>query len=93
VVEIKGEHGQQLRTSPTSHICSINMSNGSSSLASTFFQYPTTNHEETLTTKTTNDYQYDDQVVLFGAGQQLVRANPSLMDFDPLSVDITMCNT
>jgi hypothetical protein len=92
-VEIKGEHRQQLKTSPISHICSTNMSNGSLLPASTFsFQYPATDHEETPTARTMNDHQYDDQVVLFGAGQQLVGANPSLMDFDPLSVDIAMCN-
>jgi hypothetical protein len=69
------------------------MSNGSSSPAFTFsFQYPTTDHEETLTTGTMNDHQYNNQVVLFGAGQQSVRTDPSLMDFDPLSVNITMCN-
>jgi hypothetical protein len=30
---------------------------------------PVMDHKETLTTGTTNDHQYDDQVVLFGAGQ------------------------
>jgi Chromo (CHRromatin Organisation MOdifier) domain len=55
-------------TSPSSSISYINMSNGSSSPASTFsFIYPTTDCEETPTTGTTNDHQYDDQVVLFGA--------------------------
>jgi hypothetical protein len=49
--------------------------------------------EETPTTRTTNDHQYDDQVVLFGTtGQQSVRADPSLMDFNPLDVNIAMCN-
>jgi hypothetical protein len=70
------------------------MSNGSSSPASTFsFIYPTTDHEETLTAGTTNDHQYDDQVVLFGANrQQSVRTDPSLADFDPLGVDIALCD-
>jgi hypothetical protein len=50
-------------------------------------------HEETPTAGTTNDHQYDDQVVLFGTtGQQSVGADPSLMDFNPLGVDIAMCN-
>jgi hypothetical protein len=32
-------------------------------------------------------------VVLFGVtGQQSVRADPSLADFNPLGIDITMCN-
>jgi hypothetical protein len=31
-------------------------------------------------------------VVLFGTGQQLIRANPSLTDFNPHGVDIAMCN-
>jgi Chromo (CHRromatin Organisation MOdifier) domain len=72
----------------------INMSHGLSSPASTFsFIYPTTDREETPTTGTTNDHQYDNQVVLFGAtGQQSVRANPSLMDFNPLGVDIALCD-
>jgi hypothetical protein len=70
------------------------MSNGSSSPAFTFsFIYPTTDREETPTARTTNDNQYDDQVVLFGAGgQQSIGANPSLTDFDPLSVDIALCD-
>jgi hypothetical protein len=72
------------------------MSNGLLSPASTFsFIYPTMDHEETLTAGTTNDHQYNDQVVLFGAGatgQQSVGTDPSLMDFDPLRVDIAMCN-
>jgi Chromo (CHRromatin Organisation MOdifier) domain len=90
---IKGTAMCSTNTSPSSHICTTNMSNGSSSPASTFsFQYPTTDHEETPTTRTTNDHQYDDQVVLFGSGQQLVGANPSLTDFDPLSINIAMCN-
>jgi hypothetical protein len=76
-----------------SHIYTTNMSNGSSSPASTFsFQYPITDHKETLTTGTTNDHQYNDQVVLFGAGQQPVRANPTITDFDPLGVNIALCN-
>jgi Chromo (CHRromatin Organisation MOdifier) domain len=79
-----------------SHICTSNMSNGSSSPASTFsFQYPVMDNKETPTARTTNDHQYDDQVVLFGAGagQQSVRTDPSLTDFNPLGVDITLCNT
>jgi hypothetical protein len=70
------------------------MSNGLSSPASTFsFIYPTTDREETPTAGTTNDHQYDDQVVLFGAnGQQSVGIDPSLADFDPLSVNIALCN-
>jgi hypothetical protein len=90
----KGSTRFPSNTSPSSSICHINMSNSSSSLASTFsFIYPTMDREETPTTGTTNDHQYDDQVVLFGAtGQQSVRANPSLTDFNPLSVDIAMCN-
>jgi Chromo (CHRromatin Organisation MOdifier) domain len=81
-------------TSPSSSISYINMSNGLSSPASTFsFIYPTTDHEETLTTRTMNDHQYDDQVVLFGStGQQSVRSDPYIVDFDPLNVDIAMCN-
>jgi hypothetical protein len=40
-----------------------------------------------------NDHQYNDQVVLFGAtGQQSVGTDPTLMDFDPLNINITMCN-
>jgi hypothetical protein len=70
------------------------MSNGSLSPASTFsFIYPTTDREETLTTRTTNDHQYDDQVVLFGAdGQQSVGTDPSLTDFDPLGINIALCD-
>jgi Chromo (CHRromatin Organisation MOdifier) domain len=92
--EIKGEVGKPLSESPNLHICINNMSNGSLLPASTFsFQYPVTDHEETLTARTMNDHQYNDQVVLFGAaGQQSVRTDPSLADFDPLSVDIAMCN-
>jgi Chromo (CHRromatin Organisation MOdifier) domain len=90
---IKGAAMCSMDTSPSSHICTSNMPNGLSSPASTFsFQYPVTDHEETLTAGTTNDHQYNDQVVLFGAGQQSVRADPSLTDFDPLNVNITMCN-
>jgi hypothetical protein len=72
------------------------MSNGLSSPASTFsFIYPTTDHEETPTARTTNDNQYDDQVVLFGVGangQQSIGTNPTLADFDPLGVDIALCD-
>jgi hypothetical protein len=80
--------------SPSSSINHINMSNGSLSPAFTFsFIYPATDREETPTAGTTNDHQYDDQVVLFGAdGQQSVRVNPSLMDFDPLSINIALCD-
>jgi hypothetical protein len=79
---------------PPSRINSINMSNGLLSPASTFsFIYPAMDREETLTARTMNDHQYDNQVVLFGAsGQQSVRANPSLVDFNPLGVDIALCN-
>jgi hypothetical protein len=49
--------------------------------------------EETPTARTMNDDQYDNQVVLFGAtGQQSVRSDPSLTNFDPLSVNIALCN-
>jgi hypothetical protein len=91
---IKGAATPPTNASPTTSICHISMSNGSSSPASTFsFQYPIMDHEETPTAGTTNDHQYDDQVVLFGAaGQQSVRADPSLTDFNPLGVDIAMCN-
>jgi Chromo (CHRromatin Organisation MOdifier) domain len=69
MVEIKRGVGESQTTSPNFHICTNNMSNGSSSLASTFsFQYPVTDYEETPTTGTMNDHQYNDQVVLFGAG-------------------------
>jgi Chromo (CHRromatin Organisation MOdifier) domain len=80
--------------STTSPSFNINMSNGLLSPASTFsFIYPTMDCEETPTARTTNDHQYDDQVVLFGATrQQSVGTDPTLVDFDPLSVDITMCN-
>jgi hypothetical protein len=93
-VEIKGAIKSPSTTSPSSSISCINMSNGSSSPASTFsFIYPTTDREETLTAGTTNDHQYDDQVVLFGTtGQQSVRTDPTLTDFNPLNVNITMCN-
>jgi hypothetical protein len=92
-IRIKGAVRPPMTASFSSHICNTNMSNGSSSPAFTFsFQYPVTDHEETPTTGTTNDHQYNDQVVLFGAGQQSVRANPSLVDFDPLGVDITLYN-
>jgi hypothetical protein len=91
---IKGAVTLSTDAPPTSSISYINMSNGSSSPASTFsFQYPIMDREETPTTGTMNDHQYDDQVVLFGiAGQQSVRTDLSLMDFDPLGVDIAMCN-
>jgi hypothetical protein len=94
IARIKGVSESPPTTSPSSSISYINMSNGLSSPASTFsFIYPTTDHEETLTTGTTNDHQYDDQVVLFGAtGQQSVRTDPTLVDFNPLNVDIAMCN-
>jgi Chromo (CHRromatin Organisation MOdifier) domain len=79
---------------PSITINRINMSNGSSSPASTFsFVYPATDREETPTTRTTNDHQYNDQVVLFGGdGRQSVGADPSLVDFDPLGVDIALCD-
>jgi hypothetical protein len=93
---IKGVVKPSLNAPPSSEISHINMSNGSLSPAFTFsFVYPTTDCEETPTAGTTNDHQYNDQVVLFGAGapeQQSVRADPSLMDFDPLGVDIALCN-
>jgi Chromo (CHRromatin Organisation MOdifier) domain len=94
IAMIKGAIKLSLSTSPSSSISCINMSNGLSSPASTFsFIYPTTDHKETLTARTMNDYQYNDQVVLFGAtGQQSVRSDPSLMDFNPLNVNIAMCN-
>jgi Chromo (CHRromatin Organisation MOdifier) domain len=92
---IKGVNQSTSNALPSSSINHINTSNGSSSPASTFsFIYPATDCEETPTAGTTNDHQYDDQVVLFGAnGQQPVGANPSLADFDPLSIDIALCNT
>jgi Chromo (CHRromatin Organisation MOdifier) domain len=91
---IKGGGQSMTNTSPPLRINHIAMSNGSSSPASTFsFIYPTTDREETPTAGTTNDHQYDDQVVLFGAsGQQSVGTDPSLMDFDPLGVDIGLCD-
>jgi Chromo (CHRromatin Organisation MOdifier) domain len=93
---IKGVIKPSSSAPPSSNISHINMSNGSSSPASTFsFIYPTTDCEETPTARTMNDHQYDDQVVLFGAGateQQSVGADPSLVDFDPLGVNIAMCN-
>jgi Chromo (CHRromatin Organisation MOdifier) domain len=91
---IKGDIKPSLNASPSSSITCINMSNGLSLPASTFsFIYPTTDREETLTAGTMNDHQYDDQVVLFGAtGQQSVGSDPSLTDFDPLNIDIAMCN-
>jgi hypothetical protein len=94
MIGIKGADQSTSNTSPSLSINHINMSNGLSSPASTFsFVYPATDHEETLTAGTTNDHQYNDQVVLFGAnGQQPIRANPSLMDFNPLSVDIALCD-
>jgi hypothetical protein len=94
-IDIKGADQSAPNASPSSSINHINMSNGSLSPASTFsFIYPATDREETLTAGTTNDHQYDDQVVLFGAdGQQPVGADPSLTDFDPLGVDIALCDT
>jgi Chromo (CHRromatin Organisation MOdifier) domain len=93
-ISIKGGDQPTTNTSPSLSINRITMSNGLSSPASTFsFIYPTMDHEETPTAGTTNDHQYDDQVVLFGAGrQQSVRADPSLADFDPLGVNIALCN-
>jgi hypothetical protein len=93
-ISIKGDDQPTANTSPSLSINRITMSNGSSSPASTFsFIYPTTDCEETPTAGTTNDHQYDDQVVLFGAGgQQSVGADPSLTDFDPLSVNIMLCD-
>jgi Chromo (CHRromatin Organisation MOdifier) domain len=93
-INIKGDE-QLLTKAPLSlSINRISMSNGSLSPASTFsFLYTTTDREETPTARTTNDHQYDDQVVLFGAdGQQSVGTDPSLMDFNPLGVDIALCN-
>jgi hypothetical protein len=92
---IKGTVEPTSTVLPSSSINSINMSNGLLSPASTFsFIYPATDREETPTARTMNDHQYNDQVVLFGAGgQQSVRANPSLVDFDPLGVDIALCDT
>jgi Chromo (CHRromatin Organisation MOdifier) domain len=91
---IKGAIGSPPMTSLSFNISCINMSNGLSLPASTFsFIYPTTDHEETPTARTTNDHQYDDQVVLFGASrQQSVRTDPTSTDFDPLNVNIAMCN-
>jgi Chromo (CHRromatin Organisation MOdifier) domain len=91
---IKGAITPSPNVPPSSSISCINMSNGSSSPAFTFsFVYPTMDHEETPTTRTINDHQYDNQVVLFGAaGQQSVGTDPSLADFDPFNIDITMCN-
>jgi Chromo (CHRromatin Organisation MOdifier) domain len=93
-ISIKGDDQPTKSTSPSFSINCIAMSNGSLSPASTFsFIYPTTDREETLAAGTTNDHQYNNQVVLFGAdGQQSVRADPSLTDFDPLGVDIALCN-
>jgi Chromo (CHRromatin Organisation MOdifier) domain len=94
-IDIKRDERLSANASPLPSINRITMSNGSSSPASTFsFIYPTTDHEETPTARTTNDNQYDDQVVLFGAGgrQQPIGADPSLADFDPLGVDITLCD-
>jgi Chromo (CHRromatin Organisation MOdifier) domain len=93
-ISIKGDEQPAANAPPFLTINRIAMSNGSSSPASTFsFIYPATDREETPTTRTTNDHQYDDQVVLFGAdGRESVRINPSLADFDPLGVDITLCD-
>jgi Chromo (CHRromatin Organisation MOdifier) domain len=61
---IKGAIKPTSNALPPSRINSINMSNGLSSPASTFsFIYPATDCEETLTARTTNDHQYDNQVV------------------------------
>jgi Chromo (CHRromatin Organisation MOdifier) domain len=58
---IKGGTKLLMHTSPSSNICHIDMSNGSSSPASTFsFIYPTMDHEETPTTRTMNNHQYND---------------------------------
>jgi Chromo (CHRromatin Organisation MOdifier) domain len=93
-IGIKGANQSTPNASPSFSINHINMSNGSLSPASTFsFIYPATDREEALTTRTMNDHQYDDQVVLFGASrQQPVGANPSLADFDPLGIDIALCD-
>jgi hypothetical protein len=67
-IDIKRDDQSTPNASPSSSISHINMSNGSSSLASTFsFIYPTMDCEEASTTGTMNDHQYDNQVVLFGA--------------------------
>jgi hypothetical protein len=96
VINIKGGGDDQVSTvMPSSpRINYITMSNGSSSPASTFsFNYPVMDREETPTARTMNDHQYDDQVVFFGAdGQQSVGADPSLTDFDPLGVNIALCD-
>jgi Chromo (CHRromatin Organisation MOdifier) domain len=94
-ISIKGGDQSTTDASSSPHINHITMSNGSSSPASTFsFIYLTTDREETPTAGTTNDHQYNDQVVLFGTdGQQSVGTDPSLADFDPLGVDITLCDT
>jgi hypothetical protein len=94
-INIKGDDQLSTDAPPSLSINRITMSNGSLSPASTFsFIYPTMDCEETPTARTTNDHQYDDQVVLFGAdGRQSIGIDPSLADFDPLSVDITLCDT
>jgi hypothetical protein len=67
MTKIKGTATSHSSVSPTANISHTNMSNGLSSPASTFsFQYPVTDHEETPTARTMNDYQYNDKVVLFG---------------------------
>jgi hypothetical protein len=92
-INIKRDGEPSADASPLHTINRITMSNGSSLPASTFsFVYPTMDHEETPTAGTTNDNQYNDQVVLFGEGRQSVGANPSLADFDPLGVDIALCD-
>jgi Chromo (CHRromatin Organisation MOdifier) domain len=64
-MDIKGGEQSLADASPLPSINRITMSNGLSSPASTFsFIYPTTDREETPTAGTTNDNQYDDQVVL-----------------------------
>jgi Chromo (CHRromatin Organisation MOdifier) domain len=93
-MDIKGDGRPSANAPPLSVINCITMSNGSLSPASTFsFIYPTTDHEETPTAGTTNDNQYNDQVVLFGAdGRWSIGPDPSLVDFDPLGVDIALCD-
>jgi Chromo (CHRromatin Organisation MOdifier) domain len=69
-INIKGDGQLSANASPFPTINHITMSNGLSSPASTFsFIYPTTDHEEAPTAGTTNDNQYNDQVVLFGANE------------------------
>jgi Chromo (CHRromatin Organisation MOdifier) domain len=85
MTKIKGAAMLHSSVPPTTNICRINMSNGSLSPASTFsFQYPITDHEETLTAGTMNDHQYDNQVVLFGAAGQQLDLTPLLQTSTPL---------